>query len=120
VKSYEEQTFLSNYIFQQSGVEINVWIGGKRLGPSKFGWQDGTSYTPFAYTNWSPNFPSDISGRDCVQMVSRLTKANDLSDGLWRDVTCGLQNYYVCQKLPKWSPSKLQETLITVRKAIGL
>jgi non-homologous end joining protein Ku len=40
------------------------------------------------------------------------------NNGKWKDVTCELANFVICQKLQKWSSSKMQEILSNVRKEL--
>lgn len=122
VKSEDEQTFLTRYLFTDSAVKSSVWLGAKRnlAKVTEFLWDDGTVMGG-DYTNWvETGGPAKEAGRDCVQILSRFTVQHSGTkvdvDGLWEDVTCELANYVVCQKLPKWSFAKLQQTLIDVRR----
>jgi hypothetical protein len=125
IKSATEQEYLTNFVFDKSGVKINVWIGARRLpeNGNEFVWNDGSVID---FTNWVEGSPTEEIGRGCVEMQSRFTrKFSNISDfnlrginGKWRDGTCESGNYVICQKLQAWSFPKLQQTFLDARKEL--
>lgn len=113
IKSAAEQSFLAEFVFETSGVESNVWIGGKRIkNENNFVWEDGSL---LQFTNWDEGSPSEQTGNECIEMQSyhnRDAAGNDSklqsSNGLWKDVRCGVENYVVCEKLQLWFCSCFQ------------
>lgn len=116
ITSPDEQEFLTDFVFNSSSVQNNVWIGASRNStvdpPTDFNLVDGKSLAEYA--NWAPDSPSDI-GRDCVQMQSGLTR--DDTPGLWKDVTCGLGNWAVCESFQIWTHYDTQLVVIELREA---
>jgi microcystin-dependent protein len=125
IKSATEQEYLTNFVFNTSGVKVNVWIGARRLpeNGNEFVWNDGSVID---FDNWVEGSPTKEIGRGCVEMQSRLTRRfSNISDsnlrginGKWRDVTCESGNYVICQKLQAWSFPKLQQTFLDARKEL--
>jgi hypothetical protein len=125
IKSATEQEYLTKFVFDTSGVKVNVWIGARRLpeNVNEFVWNDGSVID---FTNWVEGGPTEEIGRDCVEMQSRFTrKFSNISDsnlrginGKWRDVTCESVNYVICQKLQAWSFPKLQQAFLDARKEL--
>jgi hypothetical protein len=125
IKSATEQEYLTNFVFDKSGVQVSVWIGARRLpeNSNEFVWNDGSVID---FTNWVEGSPTEEIGRDCVEMQSRfMRKFSNISDsnlrginGKWRDVICESGNYVICQKLQAWSFPKLQQTFLDARKEL--
>jgi len=118
VKEVEQQTFLNNFLFNTSAVEIGVWIGGTRLiGPigneTNFRWGDGTS---IGYANWATGSPTPLVGKNCVAMQSRFSFFE--TEGTWKDVSCSSPNYFVCETVPTWTLFETQVALIETRKSL--
>ena len=70
ITSAEEQTFLTDLVYNKHKVVDDVWIGVKRVGKG-FKWE--LDDTDVSYTNWAVGAPSNASGEDCVQMLPKLT-----------------------------------------------
>jgi len=115
VKEEEQQTFLTNLVFNESSVEIGVWIGATRVSETDFEWADGSLVE---YANWAIDSPSATDGKDCVAMQSRLQRMED-EDGKWKDLSCNTPNYFVCETRPSWSVEDILEVLLATRKALN-
>lgn len=114
INSATEQIFLNQYIFNASDSN-SVWIGAERLPDSRteFEWIDGSPVERF--TNWKIGSPSDIVGRQCVQMHSIYTYTRELSDLEWVDISCNGASWFVCQKMQAWSIVQLQRAILNTR-----
>jgi hypothetical protein len=111
IRSKAEQEFLTRFIFQESEIFDNVWLGANRSELSDFEWQDRSKLT---YTNWAPGSPSNSSENNCLQFTSKLGKrANVLEpeDGLWKDVHCNRRNLIVCERPPSLTLREVQDIL---------
>jgi hypothetical protein len=109
IRSKAEQEFLTRFIFQESEIFDNVWLGANRSELSDFEWQDRSKLT---YTNWAPGSPSNSSENNCLQFTSKLGKrANVLEpeDGLWKDVHCNRRNLIICERPPSLTLRELQD-----------
>jgi len=115
VKEGEQQSFLNHFVYNVSGVDIGVWIGATRSSPTEFQWEDGS---PVEYANWAVESPSNVTGRDCVAMMSRLSKSGRRidEDGQWRDITCTSPNYFLCESIPVWTTDDILAALIETRR----
>ncbi len=57
-------------------------------------------------------------------MQSRLTsksqneKTSTNQNGEWKDISCEVGNYFVCEKLQYWSVPKIQKTLLNARREL--
>lgn len=114
IKSAAEQNYLTNYVFETSGVESNFWIGAKWMpNQNQFVWHDGSF---LEFTNWAEGSPTNDSGKRCVEMQSNI-ESN--FSGKWRDVKCLSENYVLCEKLQTWSSSQMQQALLDTRKELS-
>jgi len=94
IRTQEEQDFITNFVFNESSVEINFWFGLKMNEDGDFVWVgDGSKAL---YTNWEENSPTGNPGRTCVELSSRLSR---IEDGQWKDVTCQRPNYVLCEAI---------------------
>ena len=113
-------------------VKINVWIGASRV-EGGFVWDDGTQVMGEGkYNNWAIGSPSDQSENGCVVMKSEFMRnaggsTSEVSkdttqrvDGQWRDVNCDSPNFAICEKLQRWSITKLQMTLLETRTQLSV
>lgn len=121
VNSIDEQTFLTKLMFANS--ELNVWIGARRRGnindSGVFHWDDGMA---LSFTHWAPSAPTNQTERRCVEMQADFASKDSPSsslEGKWRDVSCQLANYVVCQKMQYWSLGKLQRSVLESRKELA-
>ncbi len=105
----DEQDFLSNLLFKTHKVVDNVWIGAKCTS-NKFKWVDDLD---LSFTNWAVGSPNGATGNDCVQMLAESSPT-----GMWVNEKCNKRNLIVCQKMPNWSISRLQKTLLNARKKL--
>jgi hypothetical protein len=87
----------------------------------KFLWNNGSCVD---YSNWDVGRPTDEIKNVCVKMKSPYSgefaqtfdSNQDTKKGKWTDVTCAEVNYFVCEKLQKWSHPQLQKAFLDVRK----
>lgn len=124
IRSVIEQEFLTNWLFNTLSIETNVWTGARRLNEGEeFVWTDGSE---LSYTNWTEGSPTNNSKRNCVALESGLArnilaindKENKLSTsnvGSWRDQSCEVGNYVLCEKLQSWSLAQLQQIVLKTR-----
>lgn len=116
-KSSEENTFVTNWLFNELKITTQVWIGLTRVsGTNDFIWPDGTKLTSKNeenhFKNWDKCEPNDITttswdvtgwGEDCVEMYSSYYPYPVRCDvvaqaGQWNDIPCRqIYNMVVCQ-----------------------
>ena len=95
IQSEEEQHYLEHYLFNESRIEENVWIGGQREN-LRFAWRnDGILIDGRVYSNWATDRPSRVFARACLQ----LNSPNTVQIGKWSDEYCFAMNVIVCEKL---------------------
>lgn len=112
IKTNAEQKFVSNYVFNVLGVTDGVWIGARRIdNETNFLWNDETDVV---HANWASGFPTDDERRECVRIVSDLTRGP--RNGDWMDTTCSARNLVLCQKLQNWSLVDIRKQLLDVRE----
>ena len=121
ILSQPEQDFLADYLFTKHHTVDNVWLGAKcsKEQSAQFRWADGSSLETVSgnsgsnFTNWAPGSPkkSGHSVDYCLQM-----QADELVRGKWVDEPCTRKNLALCQRPPRWTLAKLQQTLINVEK----
>jgi hypothetical protein len=112
IKTASEQQFLTEYIFNISGAENNIWLGAERIGDeNEFLWNDGSSLD---YSNWAEGSPTNDSRRNCLIILSGLAYGNS-QIGKWKDITCASGNWILCQKLQIWSFPQLQKSFLDSR-----
>ena len=102
IHSAEEQAFLTSFIFNQSKVVDNVWLGAK-FGGKAVEWQD---HSEMRFTNWAVGSPKNKAGY-CVQMHS-----DPESVGKWVDEMCQKDYAVVCEKMAKITYEHLYEIVI--------
>lgn len=114
--SEDEQTFLTELILNSTHA-VNVWIGAQRRSNniSEFVWNDGS--TARRFTSWAIGHPTDIVGRNCVQMRSELSRQTR-RDMEWVDISCVITNYFICQRLQIWKPDHIQQALLGLRREL--
>ena len=128
IKSPEEQEAITRFLFSDSSLLDNVWLGARRKtnsgSTSEFEWTDGS---PIEFSNWSPGSPTNDTEKACAQLSSHLSreadskassKVNLNEDGLWSDVSCAKKNLVLCQKPQTWSLLQLQKTIIQQREEL--
>jgi hypothetical protein len=113
ISSEDEQAFLKHYLFNTSEAINNIWIGASRVDAKNFVWVDGKAMN--GYKNWGPGSPTEVVGRDCVQIQSGWTKADE-TQGTWKDVNCMAGNWAVCETFQVWTPYETQLAIIALRE----
>lgn len=117
INSETENTFVSNWLFDELKIESKFWIGLTRVnGTNDFIWVDGTTLTSKneekLFKNWHKCEPNDITttdwnesdwGENCVEMYSSyypypLRCDEAAKAGQWNDIPCTrIYNLVVCQ-----------------------
>uniref|UniRef100_A0ABM5GNF2 Macrophage mannose receptor 1-like n=1 Tax=Pogona vitticeps TaxID=103695 RepID=A0ABM5GNF2_9SAUR len=87
IENESENNFLRKYNFfyrARHDRYIGLLLGFDR----KFSWIDGS---PVIYTAWAPDEPNFANDdENCVVMYAKT--------GLWNDINCGTQQYFVCER----------------------
>lgn len=116
-KSAKENTFVTNWLFNELKIVTQVWISLTRVnGTNDFVWADRTKLTPKnderLFKNWHKCEPNDITttswsvdgwGEDCVEMYSSYypypLRCDEVANaGQWNDIPCRqIYNMVVCQ-----------------------
>jgi hypothetical protein len=88
IQTKEEQGFFANFLFNDTKIVDNVWLGLKKEG-AIFKWSDSSK---FDFSSWLKGNPSNKTDYNCVQM---LPESNPI--GQWSDSPCNKKNIVVCQ-----------------------
>lgn len=103
VLEQSEQNYVASVIQNDTSCP-GLWLGLTRDQDSlhDFYWESGKTVQ---FSNWGPEFPSNNSGRGCVEMMSENSLRQEISaaTGDWHDVTCSKGNWVLCEKIPPWS-----------------
>ncbi|XP_018573830.1 macrophage mannose receptor 1 [Anoplophora glabripennis] len=82
-------------LIQQHNSTDNYWVSAKKKPDNKWIWWE---LQPMVYTNWADSEPNNLGGSEfCI--VFRHTS------GLWNDINCESDFYFICESRNNFNPS---------------
>ncbi|KAH9393409.1 hypothetical protein TYRP_021748 [Tyrophagus putrescentiae] len=109
ISTYLEQRFIVNLLFRVHRVVDSVWLATRA--------KDRAQPTvPDQYGNWASRVGlADLGNEpnDCVQMT-----AEEPVRGKWIEVPCAKRNLVVCQRAQNWSPARLHQAIVKLRREL--
>lgn len=109
IDSKDEQEFLENYLFNQSKIVENIWLGAKRDNKTKqFYWDDLTK-PPLTFHKWTKL--KDDPENECVEML-----ADGNEKKFWINTPCKKHNLVVCQRMQMWTTGRITKSYIRLKR----
>ncbi len=109
INTHLEQRFIVNLLFRVHRVVDSVWLAARA--------KDRAQPTvPDQYGNWASRVGlADLGNEpnDCVQMT-----AEEPVRGKWIEVPCAKRNLVVCQRAQNWSPARLHQAVVKLRREL--
>ncbi len=109
INTHLEQRFIVNLLFRVHRVVDSVWLAAKA--------KDRAQPTvPGQFGNWASRVGlADLGNEpnDCVQMT-----AEEPVRGKWIEVPCAKRNLVVCQRAQNWSPARLHQAVVKLRREL--